>query len=220
MTNRIIRVGMLYDFASGVAGSVLASSLTASEASRSWPSGCCTLARTPRVAQSARGLKYNTTVAAEGGCRDGRVGGCDMIVMGGSVIGADNGWQARDRTTTHYFPHGQHREWANPSHRSKAANARPHRSPLLSHHSRPSPARSLRPGRAHESAAMTLNTTSLPYTHSSVLYANTDLASLSWIEAQWAAWYIWIGNPVIATGLMSFLLHEVRLSSPPPLSRV
>ena len=57
-----------------------------------------------------------------------------------------------------------------------------------------------------------LNTTSLPYTHASVLYANTDFSNLSWLEANWAAWYLWIGNPVIATGLMSFLLHEVRLS--------
>ena len=26
-------------------------------------------------------------------------------------------------------------------------------------------------------------------------------------------WYIFIGNPVIATGLMSFLLHEVSLQA-------
>ncbi|KAI9455629.1 hypothetical protein HD554DRAFT_2317692 [Boletus coccyginus] len=25
----------------------------------------------------------------------------------------------------------------------------------------------------------------------------------------WAAWYIWIGNPIIATSLMSFLIHEI-----------
>ena len=41
------------------------------------------------------------------------------------------------------------------------------------------------------------------------LYAGTDFSSLSWLEQQWVAWYVWIGNPVIATGLMSFLLHEV-----------
>ncbi|KAL0948231.1 hypothetical protein HGRIS_010831 [Hohenbuehelia grisea] len=41
------------------------------------------------------------------------------------------------------------------------------------------------------------------------LYGNTDLASLNWLERQWVAWYIWIGNPVIATGLASFLLHEI-----------
>ncbi len=43
------------------------------------------------------------------------------------------------------------------------------------------------------------------------LYADTDLQSLNWVEQQWMAWYIWIGNPVIATGLMSFLMHEVCL---------
>jgi len=37
----------------------------------------------------------------------------------------------------------------------------------------------------------------------------TDFSSLSWFEQQWVAWYVWIGNPVIATGLMSFLMHEV-----------
>lgn len=56
------------------------------------------------------------------------------------------------------------------------------------------------------------NTTSVPYSHASMLYANVDFSQLNWIETQWAAWYMWIGNPVIATGLMSFLLHEVRLS--------
>lgn len=45
------------------------------------------------------------------------------------------------------------------------------------------------------------------------LYQGTDYASLNWFEQQWMAWYIWIGNPIIATGLMSFLLHEVRVLS-------
>lgn len=42
-----------------------------------------------------------------------------------------------------------------------------------------------------------------------LLYQGTDFSSLNWFEQQWMAWYIWIGNPIIATGLMSFLLHEV-----------
>jgi methylsterol monooxygenase len=48
---------------------------------------------------------------------------------------------------------------------------------------------------------------------SSELYtaSGTDFSKLSWLEANWAAWYLLIGDPVIATGLMSFLLHEVRL---------
>lgn len=41
------------------------------------------------------------------------------------------------------------------------------------------------------------------------LYGDVDLFSLNWLERTWAAWYIYIGNPVIATGLMSFLLHEI-----------
>ncbi|KAF9467643.1 hypothetical protein BDZ94DRAFT_1232989 [Collybia nuda] len=41
------------------------------------------------------------------------------------------------------------------------------------------------------------------------LYAGTDFSSLNWLEQQWVWWYVTIGNPVIATGLMSFLLHEI-----------
>ncbi|KAJ6507259.1 hypothetical protein C8R47DRAFT_1100654 [Mycena vitilis] len=48
------------------------------------------------------------------------------------------------------------------------------------------------------------NATSASFYDSSV-----DYASLSWIEQQWMAWYIYIGNPILATGLMSFLVHEI-----------
>jgi hypothetical protein len=41
------------------------------------------------------------------------------------------------------------------------------------------------------------------------MYGATDYSSLSWLEQQWVQWYVKIGNPVLATGLMSFLLHEV-----------
>jgi methylsterol monooxygenase len=46
----------------------------------------------------------------------------------------------------------------------------------------------------------------------SQLYAssNIDFAQLNWFERQWMAWYLWIGNPLIATGIASFILHEVR----------
>lgn len=46
----------------------------------------------------------------------------------------------------------------------------------------------------------------------SQLYAglNLDVSQLNWFERQWMAWYIWIGNPIIATGIASFILHEVR----------
>lgn len=41
------------------------------------------------------------------------------------------------------------------------------------------------------------------------LYANTDFTQLNWFEMQWVNWYLWIDNPILATGLMSFVLHEV-----------
>ena len=41
------------------------------------------------------------------------------------------------------------------------------------------------------------------------LYRETDFSSLNWFEQQWAAWYIWVGNPVLATGLLAFTVHEV-----------
>jgi len=41
------------------------------------------------------------------------------------------------------------------------------------------------------------------------LYAHVDPASLNWLERYWMTWYIWLGNPILATGLMSFLVHEV-----------
>lgn len=54
----------------------------------------------------------------------------------------------------------------------------------------------------------------MSFTNSSVslfadAYSGTEFSSLSWLEQQWLAWYVRIGNPVVATGLMSFLLHEV-----------
>jgi len=41
------------------------------------------------------------------------------------------------------------------------------------------------------------------------LYPNTDFDGLNVVERLWVSWYVWIGNPVIATGLMSFILHEI-----------
>ena len=64
---------------------------------------------------------------------------------------------------------------------------------------------------------MTMNAT-VPLVHaagktSADLYASAgaDFASLNWFEQQWVAWYVMIGDPAIATGLMSFILHEVGL---------
>ncbi|KAF8147781.1 hypothetical protein K438DRAFT_1779877 [Mycena galopus ATCC 62051] len=36
------------------------------------------------------------------------------------------------------------------------------------------------------------------------MYPQVDFTSLSWIEEQWTAWYLYIGNPILATALMSF----------------
>jgi hypothetical protein len=41
------------------------------------------------------------------------------------------------------------------------------------------------------------------------VYGATDLSQLNWLERTWACYYIYMGNSIIATGLMSFVLHEV-----------
>ncbi|KAH8927545.1 putative ERG25-C-4 methyl sterol oxidase [Atractiella rhizophila] len=41
-----------------------------------------------------------------------------------------------------------------------------------------------------------------------VLYKGTDFESLNFMERWWVNWYLYWGNPVVATGVMSFLLHE------------
>ncbi|GAA5887660.1 hypothetical protein JCM6882_001487 [Rhodosporidiobolus microsporus] len=41
------------------------------------------------------------------------------------------------------------------------------------------------------------------------LYAGMDLSQLNWAEQAWANWYNYIGSPVLATGIMSFVMHEV-----------
>lgn len=42
------------------------------------------------------------------------------------------------------------------------------------------------------------------------IYAHgINLDSLSILEKYWAQWYIFIGDPVLATGIMSFLIHEI-----------
>lgn len=45
------------------------------------------------------------------------------------------------------------------------------------------------------------------------LYAEVDFTTLSWLERLWVSWYLWFGNPTIATGVMSFIFHEVSKSS-------
>ncbi|ODO07199.1 methylsterol monooxygenase [Cryptococcus wingfieldii CBS 7118] len=46
-------------------------------------------------------------------------------------------------------------------------------------------------------------------TATDTFYPGLDFTTLSWIERLWAQFYIFIGNPIIATGLLSFGLHEI-----------
>ena len=45
------------------------------------------------------------------------------------------------------------------------------------------------------------------------LYANVDMSTLNVLEKAWVAWYEYFDSPVVATGVMSFLMHEVRAIS-------
>lgn len=41
------------------------------------------------------------------------------------------------------------------------------------------------------------------------LYKGVDTAALNVFETAWMGWYNYFDNPVIATGIMAFLMHEV-----------
>jgi hypothetical protein len=66
------------------------------------------------------------------------------------------------------------------------------------------------------SSAMSFNATFIspkavqPTSAELYAHAGVDYASLSTVEQWWVDWYLWIADPMIATGLMSFVLHEVR----------
>ncbi|KAL7411095.1 hypothetical protein BDY24DRAFT_397705 [Mrakia frigida] len=53
--------------------------------------------------------------------------------------------------------------------------------------------------------------TTLPHdlSGSSSLYSSVNFDDLNWAEQKWAEWYMFIGNPVLATGIMSFVMHEI-----------
>ena len=63
---------------------------------------------------------------------------------------------------------------------------------------------------------MSFNSTFLGDDTATQLYStlNVDYTQLNWFERQWMTWYLYIGNPLLATGIASFILHEVRLSFP------
>ncbi|KDE05431.1 methylsterol monooxygenase [Microbotryum lychnidis-dioicae p1A1 Lamole] len=50
-------------------------------------------------------------------------------------------------------------------------------------------------------------TATKPVSHD--LYPGVDVASLNIFEKLWMDWYLYWGNPIIATGIMAFLMHEV-----------
>lgn len=41
------------------------------------------------------------------------------------------------------------------------------------------------------------------------LYKGVDPSTLNFAEQWWVNWYLYWGNPVLATGIMSFVMHEV-----------
>ena len=64
--------------------------------------------------------------------------------------------------------------------------------------------------------SMSFNSTFIGDDTAAQLYStlNVNYTQLNWFERQWMAWYLYIGNPLLATGIASFILHEVRLSLP------
>lgn len=55
------------------------------------------------------------------------------------------------------------------------------------------------------------------------LCSGVDVAALNFAEKAWMSWYLYWGNPLLATGIMAFLMHEVRSSarrSPAPHRRL
>ncbi|GAA5926423.1 hypothetical protein JCM3775_001012 [Rhodotorula graminis] len=40
-------------------------------------------------------------------------------------------------------------------------------------------------------------------------YSAVDPSQLNWLERLWMSWYVKIGDPILATGIMSFVMHEV-----------
>lgn len=50
------------------------------------------------------------------------------------------------------------------------------------------------------------NTTSSP-----ALYSASDLEGLNTLEDLWARFFLWVGNPALATAILVFVMHEVSL---------
>ena len=53
----------------------------------------------------------------------------------------------------------------------------------------------------------------LPHTQNPYWYEFHEISKnnlqLNYLERMWAAWYAYMGNDVLATGILSFVMHEV-----------
>ena len=53
----------------------------------------------------------------------------------------------------------------------------------------------------------------LPHTTNTYWHEFSEISratpSLNYFERLWAAWYAFIGNDILATGIMSFMMHEL-----------
>lgn len=41
-----------------------------------------------------------------------------------------------------------------------------------------------------------------------------NLDQINWAEKAWAGYYVWVGEPILATALLIFVWHEVRRCLP------
>lgn len=53
----------------------------------------------------------------------------------------------------------------------------------------------------------------LPHTQNTYWHEFAEISKynvqLNYLERMWAAWYAFMGNDILATGVMSFLIHEL-----------
>ena len=45
------------------------------------------------------------------------------------------------------------------------------------------------------------------------LCSGVDVAALNFAEKAWMSWYLYWGNPLLATGILAFVMHEVSTVS-------
>ena len=66
---------------------------------------------------------------------------------------------------------------------------------------------------SNNATVTTVADTLLPHTQNTFWYEFSEIArqnvQLNYFEKLWAAWYAYMGNDILATGLMSFTMHEL-----------